>query len=179
MLKKAGLGLVALVLVLVVAVALQPAHFAIQRAATIQAPPAAVFAEIQDLRAWEAWSPWAKSDPQMRQSYAGPPAGVGAESSWEGPKAGKGRMTITAVKPDQEVDIALHFVEPMQADNSVVFTLVPTAGGTTVTWRMEGDNGFVGKAFALFADLDAMVGADFERGLAALKTVVERGKSPG
>lgn len=179
MLKKVGIGLSALVLLLVIAIALQPAHFAIQRATTIQAPPAAVIAEIQDLRAWEAWSPWAKSDPQMRQSYAGPAAGVGAESSWEGPKAGKGRMTITAVKPDQEVDIALQFVEPMKADNTVVFTLAPDAGGTTVTWRMEGDNGFIGKAFSLFADLDTMVGADFERGLAALKSVVERGRPQG
>ena len=176
MLKKVGLGLVALVVILIVAITLQPAHFAIQRSMTIQAPPAAVYAQIQDLRAWEAWSPWAKSDPQMQQSYAGAAAGVGAISSWDGPKAGKGSMTITAVKPDQEVDIALQFSAPMEASNSVVFTLTPAAGGTAVTWRMEGTNGFVGKAFGLFADVDGMVGADSERGLAAMKSIVERGQ---
>jgi uncharacterized protein YndB with AHSA1/START domain len=176
-LKKVGLGLGALVVALIVAITLQPAHFAIQRSMTIQAPPAAVYAQIQDLHAWEAWSPWAKSDPPMKQSYAGAPAGVGAISSWEGPQAGAGRMTITAVKPDQEVDIKLEFSAPIEATNQVVFTLTPFAGGTNVTWRMEGNNDFAGKAFDLFVDLDEMVGADFERGLAAMKAVAE-GRPP-
>jgi uncharacterized protein YndB with AHSA1/START domain len=179
MLRRLGLGLASLVVVLIVAIALQPAHFAIQRSLEIQAPPAAVYAQIQDLHAWEAWSPWATADPRMKQSYSGAPAGVGAISSWDGPEAGKGQMTITAVKPDREVDIELQFFAPMEATNTVVFTLVPTAGGTNVTWRMEGDNDFFGKAFDLFVDLDQMVGADFERGLAAMKSVVEGRQSEG
>lgn len=179
MLRRIGLGLVSLIVVLIVAITLQPAHFAIQRSLQIQAPPAAVYAQIQDLHAWEAWSPWAKADPQMKQSYSGAAAGVGAISSWDGPQSGKGQMTITTVKPDREVDIELRFFAPMEATNRVVFTLVPAEGGTDVTWRMEGHNDFAGKAFDLFVDLDQMVGADFERGLAAMKSVVEGRPSQG
>jgi hypothetical protein len=36
---------------------------------------------------------------------------------------------------------------------------------------MEGRNGFVGKAISLVMDMDAMVGTQFERGLADLDVV--------
>jgi hypothetical protein len=39
------------------------------------------FAQVNDLRNWEAWSPWAKLDPAAKQTYAGPTAGVGASFS--------------------------------------------------------------------------------------------------
>ena len=47
---------------------------------------------------------------------------------------------------------------------------MPAGGTTTVTWRLEGKNGFVGKAFSLVMDMDEMVGSQFEKGLAKLKT---------
>jgi hypothetical protein len=45
---------------------------------------------------------------------------------------------------------------------------------------MAGKNNFMGKAFCLFMDMDAMVGGDFEKGLASLKGIVEtEAKSAG
>jgi Polyketide cyclase / dehydrase and lipid transport len=173
MLKKIALGLGAVVVILVAVVAMQPSSFTIERSAAIEAPADIVYGQIANLRAWEAWSPWARMDPQMKSSYAGPEAGVGAASSWEGPEAGKGRMTITAAAPDQEIDLQLEFLEPMQATNQVRFTLAPAGESTDVTWRMEGHNGFVGKAFALVMNMDELVGGDFERGLASLKSLAE------
>jgi hypothetical protein len=38
---------------------------------------------------------------------------------------------------------------------------------------MDGRNGFTGKLIALLMDMDAMIGADFEKGLAALKAAAE------
>lgn len=109
----------------------------------------------------------------MKSSYQGPGAGVGAITSWDGLQAGKGRMTITAVQPNQAVDIKLEFLAPMQATNRALFTLTPSGDATNVTWRMEGTNGFAGKAFALLMNMDEMVGGDFEHGLASLKTLAE------
>jgi hypothetical protein len=121
----------------------------------------------------DAWSPWAKMDPQMKIAYEGPEAGVGARSSWEGPEMGTGRLTITAVKPDQEVEMKLEMLAPMQATNRILFTLVPTGGATQVTWHMDGAQNFVGKALSLVMDMDTMVGVPFENGLASLKMVAE------
>ena len=67
----------------------------------------------------------------------------------------------------------LEMLTPMEATNHVVFTLAPTQGGTGVTWRMEGTNGFIGKAISLFMDMDTMVGGEFEKGLAELKRLTE------
>jgi hypothetical protein len=38
---------------------------------------------------------------------------------------------------------------------------------------MDGKNGFVSKAFCMFMDMDKLVGSDFEKGLAEMKTAAE------
>lgn len=40
---------------------------------------------------------------------------------------------------------------------------------------MTGTNNFMGKAFDLFANMDRMLGRDFEKGLAAMKEAAEGG----
>jgi uncharacterized protein YndB with AHSA1/START domain len=173
LLKKIALALGALLALLVVVIAMQPSSFAIERSAEIEAPPEVVYRHIENLRAWEAWNPWQKLDPEMKTSYAGPEAGVGASSSWDGPNAGKGRMTITGVKPGREVEVELEFLAPMAATNRALFALAPSGTGTRVTWRMEGTNGFAAKAIGLVMDMDQMVGSEFEKGLASMKTLAE------
>jgi uncharacterized protein YndB with AHSA1/START domain len=172
--KKIALGLAALAVLLLVAISLQPATFAVERSVTIDAPAGLVFGYIQSPRAHEAWSPFFAMDPEQTNRYEGPDAGVGASTAWEGGRAGKGRMTVTDVKPDREVTMRLEFQEPMEATNRAVFRLEPAGGGTTVTWRLDGEQTFVGKAFSLVTDMDAMVGGEFEKGLASLKTLAEQ-----
>ena len=43
-----------------------------------------------------------------------------------------------------------------------------------MTWTMDGTNDFFGKAMCLFVDMDAMLGKDFDQGLANLRAVVEK-----
>ena len=124
----------------------------------------------------DEWSPWVKMDDQLQIKHEGPESGVGAVESWTGPDMGSGRMAITSAKPDEQVERALEFFEPMAARNRALFTLADADGGTRVTWRMEGRNNFVGKAASLVMDMEDMVGDTFERGLAELKTIVEAEK---
>jgi uncharacterized protein YndB with AHSA1/START domain len=176
MLRKILTGLGVLVLVLAVVVSMQPATFAVERSVTIAAPTPQLYAQIANLRAMEAWSPFMKMDPaNQKNTYTGPPSGVGAVCSWEGGDAGAGRLTIVGEKPNEQLDMRLEMIEPMQADNRVTFTLAPAGGATTVTWRIEGENSFVSKAAGLVMDMDEMVGGEFEKGLAALKTLAESG----
>ena len=154
-------------------VAMRPAAFVVQRSAVIGAPPEVVYDHIASLRAMNVWSPWVRMDANLRLAYEGPESGVGARSAWQGPEMGSGRLTVTAVKPDREVELRLEMLTPMEATNRVVFALVPAGAGTQVTWRMEGRNGFVAKAFGLFMDMDGMVGGTFEQGLSNLKSVAE------
>lgn len=157
-------------------VATQPGEFQVTRSASIAAPPPAVFAQVNELRKWPAWSPWAKKDPQMKQAYEGPPAGPGAVTSWVGNKdVGEGRMTIVESRPAELIRFKLEFLEPFAATNSAEFTFQPEGGGTRVTWTMQGRSNFIGKALHLAFDFDKMIGADFEQGLAGIKRIVESG----
>ena len=166
-----------IIIVFVVIVATRPAEFEIVRSATISASPATVFEHVNHLRKWEAWSPWAKRDPQMRQQYEGPAAGVGAVHAWQGNKnVGEGRMTITESKPAERITIRLEFIKPFAATNTTVFTFVEQGGQTVVRWSMTGRNNFMGKLFGLLMNMDKMVGGDFEKGLASMKAVAEAAK---
>jgi uncharacterized protein YndB with AHSA1/START domain len=173
-LVKILIGLAALVALLVIVVALQPSEFQITRTATVAAPASAVFAQVNDFHKWEAWSPWAKLDPAARNTFDGAPAGTGAVFAWSGSsKVGEGRMTITESRPNELVRIKLEFMKPFAATNTAEFTFKPEGDRTAVTWRMFGHNNFIGKAVCLVMNMDKTLGGEFDKGLAAIKSVAE------
>jgi uncharacterized protein YndB with AHSA1/START domain len=174
MLKIIVIALAVIVVVFVVIVALQPAEFRVVRSTTISAPPQAVFAQVNDFHKWEAWNPWGKIDPAMKQTYEGAPAGVGAIYAWTGNnEVGEGRMTITESQPSDLVRVKLEFFKPFAATNTAEFTFKPEGNQTAVTWSMFGQNNFMAKAIHLFMNMDKMIGGQFEKGLASMKSVVE------
>ena len=60
MLIKTLIVVAALAAVFVIIVAMRPSAFRIVRSATIAAPPEVIFGQVDDFRAWQAWSPWEK-----------------------------------------------------------------------------------------------------------------------
>jgi hypothetical protein len=175
MLKKILLGVLAVIVLLVLVVATRPSEFRIQRSATMGAPPPVVFALVNDFHAWPTWSPWERLDPAMKRTHSGAPSGTGAAYAWQGnDDVGEGRMTIEKSEPPSVVGIKLEFLKPFAATNTTTFTFAPEGPGTKVTWAMEGNNNFAAKAASLFMDMDKLVGADFERGLAAMKAASEK-----
>ncbi len=173
MLKKILIALAVIIVVLVIVVALQPSEFHIERTATISAPAPVVFAQVNDFHNWDTWSPWAKLDPAMKKTYEGAPAGTGAISTWAGNnQVGEGRATITESRPSDLIRINLEYVKPFAATNTAEFTFKPEGDHTTVTWSLHGRNNFIAKAFGLIMDMDEMVGNQFEKGLASLRSVV-------
>jgi uncharacterized protein YndB with AHSA1/START domain len=156
-------------------IGLQPSAFSIERSATIAAPPATVFAQVNDLRAWDAWSPWKELDPSAKTTISTPSAGKGATFSWNGnDEIGEGSLTILDSKPDELVVVEQAFVRPFAGSARMAFTFVPEESETNVTWKLAGTNDFLGKVMCIFIDMDAMLGKDFERGLANMKAAVEK-----
>jgi Polyketide cyclase / dehydrase and lipid transport len=172
--KRFLIALVILVAVLVAFVATRPPRFHVERTATIAAPAEVIFPHLNDFHAWTAWSPWEKLDPNMVRTYGGAESGAGATYHWVGnDKVGEGNMTITESDPSRDLEIRLEFLKPWKATNTAKFVLAPAAGGTQVTWSIDGNHDFAGKAMSLMMDMDKMLGGDFEKGLAELKTVAE------
>jgi uncharacterized protein YndB with AHSA1/START domain len=161
--------------VLLALAAMRPNSFRVERSTTIVAPAEKVFALINDFHQWAAWSPWEKLDPALKRSYGGAAAGKGAIYEWEGnSKAGTGRMEIIDAAVPSGVRIKLDFIKPFKAQNTAEFTLEPQGGSTHVSWAMFGPSPFVTKIMGVFVSMDALVGKDFEKGLAHMKAAAEQ-----
>jgi carbon monoxide dehydrogenase subunit G len=170
--------LVVAALLFAIAVSMQPSDFVITRSTTIDAPPAAVFAEVNDFHRWQPWSPWEKLDPNLKRTYEGPTAGEGAKYAWEGDgNVGAGQMTITESKPSEQILIKLEFIRPFAGVNQTVFDFQPKGDQTAVTWTMSGKYHWCAKAMGMFMSMDKMIGGNFDDGLASMKSVVEGSKS--
>ena len=175
MLKRILLVVVVLIGALLAYAATRPDSFRVERAAVIKAPPAKVFALIDDFHQWAGWSPWDKLDPSMKRSHSGAASGKGAVYAWEGNgDVGAGRMEILETTAPSRVLIRLDFIKPFEARNTAEYTLRPEGEATRVTWAMYGPAPFVSKLMQVFVSMDAMIGKDFEQGLANLKALAER-----
>ena len=174
MLIKILIAVAVIVVVFVIVVALQPSEYRVARTATMSAPATAVFAQVNDFHKWEAWNPWGKIDPAMKQNYEGAPAGVGAIYKWAGNnEVGEGRMTIIESRPSDLIRIQMEFFKPFAGNGTAEFTFKPEGNQTAVTWSMTGQNNFMAKAIHLFMNMDKMIGGQFEKGLADMKSIVE------
>ena len=174
MARKILLGVAALIVVLVIVTLMQPSTYRVERSITTNAPPENAFAQVNDFHLWNAWSPWEKMDPAMKKTFEGPSTGTGSKYAWAGnDQVGEGRMTIEKSEKPSKIDIKLEFLKPFESTSKTTFTFAPAGAGSKVTWAMEGENNFVGKFFCIFMNMDKMIGADFEKGLAAMKTAAE------
>lgn len=176
MLKKILLVLVAVVAVYCGYIATLPSSFSVTRSTTISAAPDAVFANVNNFRKWDDWSPWAKRDPNAKTNYDGPEEGKGAKFSWAGnSEIGKGKMEIEQSTPSELIKIRLDFEEPFPGTSYASFQFKPEGSNTEVTWTLSGDQSFSERFFTtlLGVDLEVMIGKEYEIGLANLKRVVE------
>lgn len=170
-----------IVIILVVAIAgflgyaaTRPATYQVERSTRIEAPPAVIFKQLDDLRLWAEWSPWDKLDPQLLRTFEGPATGVGSAYLWQGNKdVGKGKMTIVESTPPVNIAYRLEFMEPFAAVAQARFQIAPDGTASNVTWHMDGTNNFMSKVVGIFMNMEKAIGGDFERGLASLKTVAE------
>ena len=179
MAKKILIGVAGIILLLLIVIATRPATYHVERSVTIAAPASAVFPWVADLHKFGAWSPWAELDPEMKVAFEGPETGVGSIYRWDGnDQVGAGSLTVTAYVPNEKVAMDLIFLEPFaSAAKSGLQVAADGEGATKVTWSLDGDNNFMGKAMSLVMDMDTMIGADYEKGLAKLGTVVKKSVS--
>jgi carbon monoxide dehydrogenase subunit G len=173
-LKILGLLVLAAIVILFGYGATRPDEFRITRKVSIKAPPDAIYSRISDMRRFNEWNPFVKGDPSVKLVYSAITAGPGGSYDWDSTgQAGKGRMAITDVLPPNRVAMALQFEAPMKANNKVVFTLRPQDSNTEVTWEMTGTYGFAHKIMDVAFNFEKLIGGEFDKGLADLKSQAE------
>jgi len=178
MLVKILIGVASVLVLFAAVVATRPSTYHVERKLEVAAPADLVFGVLNDLHQFAGvlvlfGSPLEKLNPNMQKTFEGPAAGVGQSYAWSGKEVGKGKMTIEESVPGQKVGVKLEFVEPMESTATCALTLAGTPTGSFVTWSMDGNHNFIGRAFGVFMDMDNMLGTDIEKGLAQLKTVAE------
>ncbi len=177
MLKKILIVLILAIAALMAYAATRPDTYQVSRSIEVAAPPERVHALANDFHNFPHWSPWQKLDPDMQTTFEGPASGVGAKYAWQGNKdVGKGRMEIIESVPSSKVGMDLEFIEPFASKARTDIDIEPTATGSKVTWSMRGENNFISKLMSVFVSMDAMIGKDFEEGLANLKQLAESAK---
>ncbi len=153
----------------------KPDTFRVERSISIKAPADRIFPLINDLHNFTRWSPYEGRDPAMQKSFSPLTTGRGASYAWAGnSEVGEGRMEIIGSTAPGRIIIQLDFSSPIEAHNMVEFALASAGADTRVTWAMEGPMPFVSKLMSIFFSMDAMVGNDFEAGLAKLKNLAEQ-----
>jgi hypothetical protein len=173
MLKKVFIGLAGLCLALCAVGLLLPGSVRVERSILIDRPPAAVFAVVDDISRFNAWSPWYGIDPNAKFEFSGPSRGVGATLTWSGnDDVGSGTQRIVTSIPLSRVDVALEFKGFGNATAS--YLLEPEAGGTRVRWVYQAEYGLNPPMRWLGLFMDGWVGPDYEKGLSKLKALVER-----
>ena len=163
-----------LLLVAIAAAYMLPRNVRVERSATIGAPQATLFTLLNGFKQFNRWSPWFELDPGAKYTHEGPGAGVGARLSWVGnPRTlGSGSQTITASEPYEKIAADVDFGQG-GGPAKQLYTLTAEGTGTKLTWSMEVDLGMnpIARYFGL--GFEGMIGRDFEKGLALLKTFAE------
>ncbi len=122
---------------LVVVGVLLPGTVDVTRSIEIDAPPERVFPLLNDLSAWDSWTPWAEIESRMD----GPAAGQGARRVWDDPRMGSGSLTITASTPPSSVAYAVE-VEDGAIRFDGTLSVAPRGSGSLVTWNERADFGW-------------------------------------
>ncbi len=166
---------VGLIVGLAAYVAAQPSEMSITRELFIKATPELLFPWINNSKKSNEWMPWKTIDPVLEMNYAGPEEGVGSISKWDSKgQMGTGQAEIIESIPNQLVKTQLTYTKPMQMSQLAEVSLHPKEDGTLVRWSVSGKNGYVGKLFGVFMNMDKLIGSQFEMGLASLKSLAEK-----
>ncbi len=155
-------------------VAMLPTQMLISRELVVSAPPEVIFPYINNSKKANDWMPWKDSDPDVEMNYTGPDEGVGSKSSWDSKgQMGTGEALVVESVANQVVKTQLTYTRPFQMKQLAEISLVPVDGGTKVKWSVSGHNNYFFRLIGVFVSCDKMIGAEFEKGLLKLKSIVE------
>jgi hypothetical protein len=151
-------------------------HQAIKKTVTIKAPASAIYAQLVRLENFKQVSVWDQQDSSLIYSPAVNDGAAGGSIGWKGSPeiSGEGKIEITGLEKEKKITHTISFTKPKKGTAESVFLLQQKDTNTTeVTWDFKLATPRPWNIFNLFFSLDKQMGGDFEKGLAALKGVME------
>ncbi len=177
LLKKLSLGFLILIALLFLISFVLPQKQQVERSIEISASAEKIFPHLSNPKLFHEWSPWTLYDPDMKVVFTGPESGKGAKVSWQSddPNVGTGTSVVTEAVENQSLNFDMDFGDQGKATS--FFTLKPTptdSKKTQVTWGFEVDTGNNPIMRWMGLMMDKMVGSEYQKGLEALKKMIEK-----
>jgi effector-binding domain-containing protein len=170
--KKFGLVLLTIVVILVIVSAFLPGKIHVERSVMIDAPVKSVFDQVNTLSNWKNWSHWDQIDTNMKSDYEGPVSGAGAVHKWssENDSVGSGVLTIVESTEPNTILISLNFEGMGTSTGGWMFD--DTGEGVRATTYMDLNMPFYSRIFPGLM-MDEWLGKDFDKSLSNLKIYCE------
>lgn len=165
--------LLGLIVTLLVAAALMPGTYNVEKSTVIKKPAKDVMTCIGDLNCYRDWNPWAKIEPAAKTTITGSPLSAGHKYAWEGKKIGVGSLTFLSAD-DKHIHFDLEFIKPWKAKSKDNWMFEPWGDGneTKVTWQNSGPLAWP-VARLMGPMINKNLNHQFEQGLNNLKKMVE------
>ncbi|MEP6700505.1 MAG: SRPBCC family protein [Bacteroidota bacterium] len=130
---------VGIIVLLLLAAALLPKVYNVEKTIVINKPVADVMNRIGDLNYYSQWNPWQQSDPTAKNNVTGSAKMPGHRYSWEGKKVGVGSLTLNNMD-DKHIHFDLEFLKPFKskAKDNWLFEQWGDGSETKVTWQNSG-----------------------------------------
>ncbi|MEO6520696.1 MAG: SRPBCC family protein [Mucilaginibacter sp.] len=146
--------------------------YTVTESITINKPDSAVFKTVADFKEFAKWNPWFEKEPTAASKIEGTMGAPGSSIYWNGKKIGEGKMEIISLEPSKTISEKLTFIQPYQSECTNNFSFAPDAGGTKVTWAMDGVSPNIMSRWMMMVFAGA-VHDDFKHGLQNLKKQME------
>jgi hypothetical protein len=173
-LKRIGLVILSLVVLLLIAAIFIKKEYTVERAIIVNKSKDEAFSYVKYIKNQDSYNKWVQSDPNIKKEYRGTDGTVGFVYAWDGNnKVGKGEQQIKNIEEGQRVDLALHFIKPMEGrGNAWITTEAVSNQQTKIKWGMHGRTPYPFNLMNLF--VPNILGKDLETSLAKLKVVLEK-----
>ncbi len=175
-LRRLGLSLVVLVLVLIIGSYLLPSVWKVERSISVQVPASKIYPLVADFKnGWSEWSVFEHDDPAIQYAHSGKTFGVGAERSWTSKKVGSGSQKIIAADPNAGIEFEQVMTGSQFSVHGEISLRAANDGNTNVTWTGWGETGYnpLNRWMSFF--IGNRMGKSFEVSLVKLKALAETG----
>jgi len=142
----------------------------------IDAPMAAVYGRVIDLRRWPDWSPWLEQATDASTTFSMSTDAAGSSYAWSHAGAPAGEIEHLRIRELGRIEQRLRFRQPFPFRGRGSWQFTDHAGKTRVTWSMRGRVAFSMRAFA--ATVQGAIALDFRYGLDRLAGLVEGDDAP-
>ncbi|HEY6915180.1 MAG TPA: SRPBCC family protein [Paludibacter sp.] len=176
-LKIAGLVLLGIIILALIAGLFINGKYAVEREITINKPKQEVYDYVKYLKNQNNYSVWAKTDPAMKKEFTGEDGTVGFISAWDSqnPDVGKGEQKIIKISDGERIDYEIHFIKPFEStDYAYMTTEAVSDSQTRVKWGFNGEMKYPMNLMLLFMNMEKMLAPDLENGLSSLKGIMEK-----